>query len=281
MPTVHVDGTTHPHRLRYAGEHRAELGRDSSFLAVRQLQQDVEGFRRFTQEAAEDYKAHRPIERGDITPAYIAAKLLGRWQNGSSLVRNPHRHGPGPDNDFRFAAEDPDGLGCPRGAHIRRANPRDVLHPDLGTAVRITNRRRILRVGRPYVDKPGGTPQGMLFMCLNADIERQFELVQQAWIQSADFDGVRDETDPLLGGRVLDKDRNPKPRTFTIPTAQGPVCLRGLPDFVSTVGGGYFWMPSRAAVEFLAHIAPAPAPAPAPATSPGPAREAADVSLPA
>jgi len=30
-----------------------------------------------------------------------------------------------PDNDFLFGTEDPQGLRCPLGAHIRRANPRE------------------------------------------------------------------------------------------------------------------------------------------------------------
>ena len=149
-----------------------------------------------------------------------------------------------------------------------------MLHPDLDDAIRITNRRRILRVGRPYVDRPDGTPQGMLFMCLNADIERQFELVQQAWMQNADFDGLRDETDPLLGRR-----NGGAPRSFTIPTRHGPVCLKNLPDFVSVVGGGYFWMPSRAAVDFLAH-APADAAVAGPGTPAPSAPKAAAIATP-
>ena len=32
--------------------------------------------------------------------------------------------------DYRYT-EDPDGLKCPLGAHIRRANPRDMLDPEL------------------------------------------------------------------------------------------------------------------------------------------------------
>ncbi len=88
-------------------------------------------------------------------------------------------------------------------------------------------------------------------MCLNADIERQFELVQQAWLRNDTFDGLRDEADPLIGGPPGAKARN-----FTIPTEDGPLRLGGLTDFVTTRGGGYFWMPSRAAVDFLVAMKP-------------------------
>ena len=41
-------------------------------------------------------------------------------------------------------------------------------------------------------------------------------------------------------------------RVFTIPTWQGPVQLRGLPACVRVRGGGYFFMPGRRALGFLA-----------------------------
>ena len=41
---------------------------------------------------------------------------------------------------------------------------------------------------------------GLRFICLNANILRQFEFIQTAWIENPKFDGL-DERDPLLGGR--------------------------------------------------------------------------------
>jgi deferrochelatase/peroxidase EfeB len=215
------------------GQH--DLGKNSSFFVIRQLRQDVDDFNKYCRERASDH---------GVTPEYIAAKMLGRWPNGSSLVRNPHQPGGDADNEFRFGRDDPDGLACPRGAHIRRANARDALHADLPNPLRITNRHRILRVGRPYVAPDTGTVGGLLFMCLNAEIERQFEFLQESWVMRPSFDGLHNETDPLLGP-------NDGRGVMTVPTEDGPLCLSGLRNFVTPIGGGYFWLPSRSAVDFL------------------------------
>jgi deferrochelatase/peroxidase EfeB len=217
---------------------RADLGRNSSFLVIRQLRQDVEGFRSWIADRAREW---------NTSPDFISAKMIGRWRNGSSLVRHPTHPGEHVDNDFRFGAEDPDGLHCPLGAHIRRANPRDSLRPDIEDPIAITDRHRILRVGRPYVLTQDGPPEGLLFMCLNADIERQFEFIQQSWLLRPSFAGLRDELDPLIGA-------NGGSGSLTVPTELGPSYLRGLSTFVTPIGGGYFWLPGRSAVEYLAHI---------------------------
>ena len=49
-----------------------------------------------------------------------------------------------------------------------------------------------------------GKERGLLFMCLNTDIARQFEFVQQTWLLNRNFATLFDETDPLVGpeGRV-------------------------------------------------------------------------------
>ncbi len=84
-----------------------------------------------------------------------------------------------------------------------------------------------------------------MFMCLNADIERQFEFLQRTWIMGQTFHDLRDEQDPMVG-------HGPPEGVFTIPTRQGRVQLRGLPDFVRVRGGAYFFMPGRRALHFLA-----------------------------
>ena len=91
-------------------------------------------------------------------------------------------------------------------------------------------------------------------MCLNADIERQFEFVQQSWVRGRNFLALEDEADPLNGCRFNGE------KTFTVPTRQGPVMLRGLPDFVRVRGGGYFFMLSRQAIRWVVQM-PVPVPA--------------------
>ncbi|MCI0361429.1 MAG: hypothetical protein L0211_23345, partial [Planctomycetaceae bacterium] len=274
-----------PDFAKLAANGPRDLGRNGSFLVIRQLEQDVELFNDFLRQTA-----HRLQGRSGVPIAFtedqlvewIGAKIIGRWRDGTSLVRFPHAPGswencrpdespppqgvpapypdaPGkssqhqpahkPDNSFLLGAEDPLGERCPYGAHIRRTNPRDSLNPNSMEQVAITNRHRILRVGRSYAPQQLAGRQkalpGLLFMCLNADIERQFEFVQQTWSGARLFHGLDGEVDPLLG-------RGGKGGRLTIPTAEGPLLVTGFKDFVRVRGGGYFFLPGRRALSYLA-----------------------------
>ena len=107
----------------------------------------------------------------------------------------------------------------------------------------ITNRHRIMRIGRFY-EPQEGQKQGLFFMCLNGDLERQFEFVQQTWLHGAAFHGLVGERDPLLGGAEAG--------CYTIPTRAGPMRLENLSSFVRTRGGGYFFLPGRRTLQYLA-----------------------------
>jgi deferrochelatase/peroxidase EfeB len=135
------------------------------------------------------------------------------------------------------------------GAHIRRANPRDSLADGLGISRRraqeLVDEHRILRRGRVYVDE-ANAKTGLMFICLNANIERQFEFVQSTWLMNPEFAGLQDETDPLMG--------NGAGRSMTL---QRPVlnqCVRGLSQFVTVKGGGYFFLPGITALKYLAEL---------------------------
>jgi deferrochelatase/peroxidase EfeB len=120
----------------------APFDRNASYMVWRKLGQDVGGFRAQLAEQA---------RRLALDEELVAAKLVGRWRDGSPLVLRPD--GPDPElgndkrrvNDFRYG-DDQRGLRCPRGAHVRRTNPRDTL----GWEGRLTARHRILRRGMPY-----------------------------------------------------------------------------------------------------------------------------------
>lgn len=241
-----------------------DLGRNGSFLVIRQLEQDTEAFNEFVSQAAFDLMGRPGTNSNYDQPMmeeWVAAKMIGRWRDGTSLVRFPEHPGNGwpgtdrfkqqkqePDNSFLIGVEDPLGYRCPFGAHIRRTNPRESANPGSQEQLAITNRHRILRIGRPYdpQSQPGSdsTKPGLLFMCLNADIERQFEFVQQTWAMARLFHGLDGEVDSVLG-------RGLKGGRLTIPTPQGPILLNGIRDFVRVRGGGYFFLPSHRAVRFL------------------------------
>jgi deferrochelatase/peroxidase EfeB len=199
----------------------------------------------------------------DTLRNWVAARMVGRWQNGSSLVRNadaPADGAPQPDNDFLFGVEDPRGIKCPFGAHVRRANPRDTrFHStpeESRTEIAGVNRHRILRVGRKYGYYAGEGEarhkhEGLLFMCLNADIERQFEFIQKTWLLNRNIQGLEDEPDPIIARNARNERNEPVPRKFTIPLPSGPLRIEIEPEFVRVVGGGYFFLPSRSALRYL------------------------------
>jgi deferrochelatase/peroxidase EfeB len=127
------------------------------------------------------------------------------------------------------------------------------MNPDDPMEIEITKRHRILRRGRPYERQHPSDPtkqeKGLLFIGLCADLERQFEFLQQSWITSPAFQGLTDEPDPITATT---------PGVFTIPTTAGPIGLKRNESFVTVRGGGYFFMPSRAALILLASHTNAP-----------------------
>ena len=109
--------------------------------------------------------------------------------------------GQSPTTTSASATDDPQGLRCPFGAHIRRANPRGSLAPNDPSQAEIEKRHRLLRRGRPYGKGQDGE-KGMLFVGLCADLERQFEFLQQTWMGSPNFQGLRREPDPISRRRI-------------------------------------------------------------------------------
>ncbi len=236
-----------------------DFGRNGAFLAIRQLKQDVEGFHRQSQELVRALSGRAylaDVVGAPVSSDWIEAKMMGRWHDGSSLLgRRSHKRGAADaddviDNDFDFGSEDPEGFRCPLGSHIRRANPRDGLGPGDAVERGIVNRHRIIRRGRSYrSDGSASSETGLVFVAVCADIERQFEFIQQSWINAPGFENLRDEPDPIAGTGLEDARRS-----FTIPTPSGPVFLRELQSFVETRAGGYFFLPSLSALLFLSDM---------------------------
>lgn len=229
-----------------------ELGHNGTYLVVRQLEQNTEAFSAYLRDTADSLIGDPRVPRfgRQELVEWLAAKIVGRWPDGTSLVRYPYRPGsestPGtpPDNDFLFGTEDPDGLRCPFGAHIRRANPRDSLEAGSKEQLAISNRHRIFRVGRSYSPQNQARKPGLLFMCVNANIERQFEFMQQTYMLGSSFHGLENEVDSFAR-------RAGSSGVLTIPTERGPLRLLDMRSFVTMRGGAYFFMPGRSAVRFL------------------------------
>lgn len=261
---------------------RKDLGRNGSYLVFRQLRQNVRGFWQFLDREANSNREEMKN---------VAAKIVGRTLDGSPLVRVTDRQIRGvadqedaAPNQFTFDS-DKTGARCPFGAHIRRVNPRNGDLPagttglfsrlirSLGLGRRAfrddiiasTRFHRILRRGREYgpglsleealrPEPPNDNERGLHFICLNANIARQFEFVQNAWVINTKFDGLSEESDPLLGTRepITGCDFTNR---FSIPLENGlSRRITALPRFVTVCGGAYFFLPGIRALRFLAHV---------------------------
>jgi deferrochelatase/peroxidase EfeB len=233
-----------------------DLGVDGSYMVVRQLRQDVAAFWRSMDAGARKIAANDPQNAAQVNAQWLAERVIGRNADGHLLcpggVLAADRHGL-PDNEFLFLPRDREGVGCPAGSHVRRANPRDSLapKPELAqTLLDAANNHRILRRGRKYGPKladpsvDDGVARGLLFICLNTDIARQFEFVQQTWLLNENFATLFDERDPLVGpkGKMTIRD-TPLRRVVDVET------------FVQLVGGEYFFLPSLPALRYLASLA--------------------------
>ncbi len=103
----------------------------------------------------------------------------------------------------------------------------------------------------------GETSRGLHFICLNANVSRQFEFLLNAWIMNAKFSGLTGESDPLLGNRETIQGC-PMTNGFDIPESDGTRRrVTGLPPFVTVRGGAYFFLPGLRALRYLASLEPA------------------------
>jgi hypothetical protein len=224
----------------------ADLVRDSFYGVFRWIYQDVAAFNRFLRDRGPELSPSNGEE-------LLAAKLMGRWRDGTPLVLSPDESDPdnAQGNDFGYANEDPDGLRCPFSAHIRVVNPRDQpLDEVVGSAP------RIIRRGMPYgppldstVDD--GQDRGLIGMFLCADIRRQVYTLT-GWITRNDFSPVYAGNprvqDPLAANRGA-PGASPD---FIVPTADGDHTVTGLPDFVRTKGTAFLLYPSAPTLRQLA-----------------------------
>ena len=260
---------------------KKDLARNGTYLVMRDLEQDVRRFWQFVM---------RQTGSDEAAGEKLAAAMVGRTRAGDPLV--PIQQDPIPGigaqpeevrlNRFTYE-QDATGSCCPFGSHVRRANPRNPDFPgrpagllkrlitmlgfgpkgfrdDLMSPVRF---HRILRRGREYgtgllpedalTPAPPNEPaRGLHFVCLNANISRQFEFLQNAWIVNTKFSGITSESDPLLGTRAevpycqVTANFN-QPRDGQLRNR-----ISGLPQFVTVRGGAYFFLSSLRALRYFA-----------------------------
>lgn len=242
------------------------LSDNATYMVYRKLHENVGTFNKFLDEQSKIYPGGKEL---------LAAKFAGRWRdNGAPLVHTPDDESKAAwDKKFAEADvttqkrmltdftynEDISGAKCPLSAHTRRINPRGSLEYGVKDAFNtpgaLVNRRRILRRGLPYgkvkdQNRDDGN-HGIIFMALNADIKRQFEFVQQQWINYANDFKQGNDKEVLLGNHSAD---NPGKVVFQVEPGSGkpPHFVNNIPRLVETRGGDYFFIPSITALKMIA-----------------------------
>ncbi|WP_209318640.1 Dyp-type peroxidase [Falsiroseomonas selenitidurans] len=259
-----------------------DFSRNGTFIAYRKLHQNVAAFRDAIDRMAVAFAGVMQMPHHEACET-LRAKIAGRWSDRVPLIQAPDyaawqavrqrraeaaRQGDAATLaaldralvDFTFR-DDPHGAKCPFGSHLRRSNTRDMMDPLLASpdpkqwnGSVLNNRRRILRRGLPYGAAPpdatgDDAEHGIVLLATCASLFRQFEFVQQQWMQyGLDFNAGND-TCPIIGNHG-------EAAKFVIaadPAGDKPpfICDR-LPQFVETRGGEYFFVPSMTALRMIA-----------------------------
>jgi Dyp-type peroxidase family len=173
-----------------------------SFLVFRKLEQDVRRFKLRERELAKKLG----LKGSEIARA--GALAVGRFEDGTPVTLSKSAgFNPPKENNFNFD-NDRQGLKCPFHAHIRKANPRGDLQLFQGAAEEEERLRRITRRGIPYGDRPTQSRSiddlpdrgvGLLFMCFQASIRKQFAFMQRSWLSSPEFILSETGLDPVAG----------------------------------------------------------------------------------
>ena len=259
-----------------------EFSRNGTFMAYRKLHENVASFTNYMSGQGHAYAQAMAISDADEAQATVSAKLVGRWSDGVPLMAAPTYADWLAFNAALAAAQaagdkaklaeialkyvdftyrpDPDGSACPVTSHLRRVNTRDALDPHFASTnpkqwqgSALNNRRRILRRGLPYgsVDPANLTDEGehgIVFLAVCSSLFRQFEFVQQQWVQyGLDFNAGSD-TCPIVGNHDTDS----KFVIATDPAGGGAPFICGrIPQFVEPRGGEYFFVPSMTALRMI------------------------------
>jgi len=243
-----------PVRAGPSPEMEASWMKNGSFMVFRRLEQKVPEFRRFVAERAARLGMDREL---------LAARMVGRWKSGAPLELAPLRDNPslGADenrnNEFGFE-DDPFQRKCPYAAHIRKVYPRD----DAGSLAE-AQRHRIIRAGIPFGPEvePGETTtrhsRGLMFVCYQTSIERQFEYIQRHYANNPDFVGGKTRPDgaavipgfdPIVGQAPGGGQRRMEEPYPNYPAGSRRTTLDLLQQFVVLTAAAYFFMPSITAL---------------------------------
>lgn len=213
-----------------------------SFLVFRKLEQNVQAFKDHEQKLAQTLG----LTGEDVTRA--GALVMGRFEDGTPVVVQPTAGRP--TNSFTYH-DDPDGEKCPMQAHIRKVNPRQQGIPRIVRRGISYGTRQKEPKDHPRLEELPTKNVGLLFMCYQKNIAKQFEFLQHVWANNPRFPAKQPPgLDAIIGqsvGRGVGQQKWParwndlreKHRSFDFQS------------FVTLKGGEYFFAPS---IPFLKHL---------------------------
>lgn len=244
----------------------AIFAKNGCYNAFRVLHQDEPAFENFLDKCAGEVAGRVKIPDGaapDYLREWVAAKMNGRWRNGSPLAQCPVM----PDDtkadnkDFDYS-DDVKGAKCPFSSHTRVANPRKQK---LGKLESITGVPAIVRRGVPYgapYSKVAGNEKedrGLIGLFLCGTLKYQFQELYR-WINVNDFSPSSVFPYPHIRQDALVANRTPPPggkvdTRFSILLDDGTTYTTSpLPQFVTTRGTAYCLLPSISTIKQIAGV---------------------------
>lgn len=264
-----------------------DLAKNGSFMVYRKLHENVKSFNEYLDNMGKDYPDGREALSAKMVgrwkngaplatfPTEQEAKQFGdryaaafsKLGTGSSDEENSAYLQTFNELDKQLRAfnfnKDLEGGKCPMGSHIRRVNPRGALEFGNAEAYEtpgaLVDRRRILRRGLPYgkSDSDNATDNGnhgIIFMAVNASLKRQFEFVQQQWVNYGNDFKMANDRDPILGNNPVDPETGQGGGKMVVEGEKGkraPFFCGNIPRFVETRGGAYFFIPSITSLQLI------------------------------
>lgn len=229
-----------------------------SYLVYRKLEQNVKQFKETERRLAGADCLN--LADGDYERA--GALIVGRFRNGVPLELSATHDGDDrliDYNNFNYiGADDQPTVGkCPYHAHIRRMTPRGETGLHNGKFKDEELRHRLVRRGITYDERErdiGGAlladelPEkdvGLLFMCFQSSIPKQFGFVQARWANNSGFfEKSEVGIDPISGQNTNLADfEYQKWYSKWNETAEPPKSF-DFKTFVKLKGGEYFFAPS-------------------------------------
>jgi Dyp-type peroxidase family len=228
-----------------------------SYLVFRKLEQDVKGWNDQVENIQKNTRLNAEL---------IGAYAVGRFKDGTPVIEqdtpeNLDASRP-VENNFNFAG-DMDGTKCPFHSHIRKTNPRGDIARVFGEndpekEKQLNEEERNSRIARraiPYGEQEGENEKGLLFMCYQQSITKQFEVMQKDWANTQGF--VKDKTgvDSVIGQNGENQHLKKNwPKKYGKGSNAEDFFQLSFGEFVSMRGGEYFFTPSLSGLKNLVKL---------------------------